>query len=128
MKRFAYAAIGILALTLAHEIGARGARADVDPGNPGPVLLGGQYAWSASGECWAATGGDGQWTRSPPRDLPIPAQDVAMVEEAGPYVIVVAQAGDVWRFENDWLEMQPFPAGPVSIEPRSWGSVKGDYR
>ena len=118
MKRFAYACVGILALTIAHEIGARGARADVDPTNPGPVLLVGPYSWAADGSCWIFGPIHDQWTRVGERDLPIPPSDVAMIG-GGSSIYLATHNGQCWKYENAWVEMLPFPGGPVSIDHKS---------
>jgi hypothetical protein len=47
--------------------------------------------------------------------------------------IALTATGDVWRFDPDVGGLQPaflgnLLGGPVSVEPDSWGSIKGNFR
>ena len=128
MKRFAYAAIGLLALTIAHEIGARTARADYNHNGWVVGVTSSGVAWNALGEAYAAGAG---WIRLPENDLPVAPGDVKSLAGHGSAVTLVTTTDVVWMKPSGphpWTMMEPLPGGPVSITPKSWGAIKEDYR
>lgn len=135
-RRFFFVSMGILCLTAAYQLGARSARADVDPTNPGPVLIADIGAWGADGSAWIAQSGGGSWYRqSTNLDLPVPASAVAMIDgESTQNFVLVTNSGAVWRCSgagsvgSAWKLMPPFPGGPVPVEGSSFGQIKGQFR
>jgi hypothetical protein len=140
-RRFFFVCLGILCLVCAYQLGADRARADWDLTVPGQVVGGGPTnlgVWyTAAGEAWGIRVVGPQqyeWVRADGFDLPVPASEVkflSSVENAG--FIQVLTNDDVayvlnWVAGEQWVEVGPFPGGPVPLRGDSWGGVKDRYR
>jgi hypothetical protein len=81
------------------------------------------HFYTGSGEAWgfSYTGWERDW---PQNDLPVPVGEVKLVGKD--HLVTVDDVG--WYFTSGWIEVGPFPGGPVSQEARSWGSTKGRFR
>ena len=128
-KRFFYISLGILALTIAYNLGAGTANAG-NAGDPFPIgnmvaVHEGQIL-SEDGAIWACDA-SGSWFHA--GAVPIPTSDVAHYT---PY-IVVSRTGDVYRSpmtnNDDWILTDPFPgSGGTATEKSSWGDIKKEFR
>ena len=113
MKRFAYGSLGVLCLVAAYQLGASRSEAQVG----GPFVHAMDHAgWvlDSSGQAWnVTTPVFGEWNRWSDYDAPVP--------------VLVTWDGAVWAHDGmgTWIQCT---TGPVSVDPRSWGSIKGGYR
>ena len=124
-KRFMYVAIGILCLVAAYQLGAERARADASAGTMIHTLGHNGWVLDTAGQVWNITR-ENCWERTPTWDLPVPLSDVAMWDNHA----LITTSGIAWRHDgvSDWIECGPHPGGPISLDQKSWGSVKGNFR
>jgi hypothetical protein len=126
-RRFFYISLGILCLVAAYQLGAERARADWDQESPG-VIWGQSGRWfvTASGEAWEGSYVH-EWQRHPEFDLPIPATEVKFYAGRS---ILLTKDEVLWEQDpgGQWVEVGPFPGGPVTSPSGSWGKVKESYR
>ena len=144
-RKFFLVSLGILALAIAYNLGAERARADWDATAPGQIIGGGMNNvndsrwYTATGEAWTLDrhGWErGEWEAR--TDLPVPANQVKFLNFEGGsggfgvHLITVDDVG--WTIHTahpthgEWTEVGPFPGGPVTVDPQSFGKTKGSYR
>ena len=125
-KQFFYVCLGVLCLVAAHQLGVERAQADWDPSVSGEIV--GVWAgvgFTRTGEAWTFWNAAEGWLRAPNHDLPVPVSEVKFIDQGS--VITIDDVA--WRRANDeWVEIGPFPGGPVPLQPDSWGKIKDRYR
>ena len=128
-KRFFYVSMGILALTVAYNLGARSVEADWDPDGMGCVAGVQEHIWWAqSGEAWELNGRS--WTVRPEYDLPVSASSVKMTGNHFGNVALVTTSDDVWVYlsGSGWQQADPFPGSGTPTTKSLWGDVKRKFR
>lgn len=125
-RRFAYMSFGILCLVAAYQLGAEKAAADWDPSAPGQIVgVWSGVAFTANGEAWTFWTAIEGWQRDPAHDLPLPASQVKFIDQGS----IISTSDVAWRYTaTGWDEVGPFPGGPISVRPESWGKVKAAHR
>ena len=128
MKRFMYASIGLLCLSLSaligFHVGQRPAHATDATGQAGVILaITSDYALTITGEIWSYGSGGG-WYKS--TDLPIPVDQVHAITVEGANVHLLDTNGDYWeeRIGDTWENCGQPPVGPVPTDNSSWGAIK----
>ena len=125
-RRFFYLSMGILELAGAYHLGAARTEAQLAAGS---LIHSMDYAgWflDTSGQVWnTGSPKPDTWTRWPAYDIPIPVGDVRLW---GPQSLITWD--DVaWAHDGAaWTEVGPFPGGSVSVEAKTFGSVKGQFK
>jgi hypothetical protein len=118
-KKFFLVSLGILALTLAYQVGVRTAVAAVSytPGAPAEktswdpesslAIVGGEDRiwWTAAGNAWYLSKG-GEWLQVREMDLPVPIGEVRFLTSS----VLVTTEGEVWHAPfGVWEKAKPFP-------------------
>jgi hypothetical protein len=130
-RRFFYVSLGILALALAYQLGARQSEAQAFGSGPIAFVSASdpQYIWDSSDQCWRREGPAGTeysfWAYS--FDMPFPPSSVIDHVHWNSRDLFVTDAGVVWEFTPGgaiWTVVGTFGGGPVTVEDESWGAIK----
>ena len=125
-KRFFYVSMGILALMVAYNLGARSAEADWDSTLPGEIIgAAGLTVYTCNGEAWDVDQG---WVRKPDMDLPVPSSEVKILTSSGSVVYLITQSEELYRTNGGWSYYGPFPGSGTPTTKSSWGDVKRKFR
>ncbi|GJM43335.1 MAG: hypothetical protein DHS20C21_01770 [Gemmatimonadota bacterium] len=129
-KRFMHVSVGVLCLVIAYQLGAERARAEWDGDSPGQLVgmvSNGSSAlvFSRSGGAWSASNDAGWIGPDASAELPIPIADIAMLDDW----TIVTKNDVLWMHrKGEWVNHGPFPGGPVSLEAKSWGDAKAEFK
>ena len=124
MKRFMYASIGILCLSLSaligFHIGSNTVHAKASA-IPGILHVSGRYVLDINGEVWLVSH-PFSWIRISDYDPPstVPPENIVYWSHAA---FMTAQ-GDMWQKTDQWYNCGHPPGGPVPTDNSSWGAIK----
>jgi len=125
-RKFFYVSLGILALSIAYQLGAGSVRADFDDSTNSPIVgMHGDNVLDRNGEVWSLF--SLSWDRRPTQDPPVPISEIRFWQ-----VNQLITHDDVaWAWSGypdfEWVNIGPYP-GTVSVEAESFGSTKGRFR
>jgi hypothetical protein len=137
-KKFMFACIGILALTVAFLLGAQFGRAGyVDHSTTGIVATAQPYSnipefpWVLldNGEVWRWNWQNGTWYRAdlappPPPPPPVPVSEIKFFG----YPWLVTTTNEFWiGGSTGWLNHGTPPTG-TPVQPSTWGSIKAQFK
>lgn len=132
MKRFMYASIGLLCLSLSaligFHIGSRSASATVTTEPVGNIVA--MYestVLTLDGRIWTFDAyGTRQWIEHDYSPIPVPISDIQFIDN-GNVIQFVDKNGDVWNRNGhypQWTNVGHPPLPPVPTSGESWGSIK----
>ncbi len=128
-KKFMFACMGVLALTVAFHLGAQYGKADtiVDHTATGIVAFESQLGPSvliASGEVWFCD--DSGWRRESNLEPPVPVSQIRFWAPGA----FVSTSDELWAYDwvaNSWNNCGS-PPGVVATQTSTWGQIKAEFK
>jgi hypothetical protein len=128
MKRFMYLSISVLCLSVSALIGSHIGTRSAQAQAPGPIYSDtgivthfAEWMLDQYGQTWFI---GSSWERTAPD---VPSWLFNQIK-SWHLTVIITQDNSAWKWNGtEWVNLGPWPGGPVPTSPNTWGDVKGKY-